>query len=834
MIRFCDSEIYRVDFETLNRDELLNYFFMGNMNEIVYVLDVKGKYRGKISYNSLLFCSDVYTAISKDFVVLDNDIWKNARKYFWKKKGKKDEMMDLLPVVNRVGELVSFAYYDPDGDRELRLIRELEEEPYILHFSDLYPKVKCVKIYEFNELAYFFVKYLKNHKIDVQMIGAMWEGFFECDECQIPEYACLKIFAEGTGRNNENWRANLLKGVSVEFECINKIYEMNLRKRNIMNTKCDCISLFEYLKQKEIIVLGSGCKAQDTYDFFLKNGIDICCFAIEGKNNSHRLFGKSVLDIWQAVKTYKDAVLVNCIEEKSSWGGATDYYDCMGYKRNEKFFLLKDYVSIPEINLINVLKEKRTVLLGDIYLCNRLSSFLKLNNIFVEGYLDIDLKENVLYDQSYGTLMSIDDQTVVLIVVPESFSPGRWQEQEEKKQKLIALLIENGLNNYTDYFSYMTSFITIEERTKVKYPRKQLRPKRIVLGSIEAYSGNLFFDGLLDNHPDILIIDFCSLRNCLFWICIRLSVESADNILNLFWKIYREEKIEDMDNPSAFNEKMEQMLEYGNRYTSQELFVMIHVAFMYNCGKNITEEQLNNMIIFWEPHFMERQLLEDCARWLGAEEMPCDIINIVRNVCMTKGCAVKQMLSRGLLVEKWRNDKMAVYNAALSYPTIDKNKFKWGDRLVIKFEDLKLDPFHVLSEICDKWQIKFRDSLMETTCRGEKYIYHNGEREIKDFDLKPVYDTYEKYFSVFDRFRIILINAPWQRKYGYPYEKISQFSRKELQDIFLKKFRFDEMLEQNKCTLMVDINIQNYIRMNLQRVRMLELFSEDTYSSEDY
>ncbi len=54
--------------------------------------------------------------------------------------------------------------------------------------------------------------------------------------------------------------------------------------------------------------------------------------------------------------------------------------------------------------------------------------------------------------------------------------------------------------------------------------------------------------------------------------------------------------------------------------------------------------------------------------------------------------------------------------------------------------------------------------------------------------------TYEEYFSEFDRFRISMITAPWQKQYGYPYVSSLNFSRCELCDMFSKKFRFQDKL----------------------------------------
>lgn len=138
----------------------------------------------------------------------------------------------LLPVVDREGNLVSFAYEDDDANRELRQIRELREQqnPKMVQFVDMYPDCDCVIIYGFNELAYYFASYLREQGIPVQVEGTMWGGFFESDNVQVPEYRCMKIYAEGTWEKPENWEENLLRTVSVEFEYVDKIYEENIRK----------------------------------------------------------------------------------------------------------------------------------------------------------------------------------------------------------------------------------------------------------------------------------------------------------------------------------------------------------------------------------------------------------------------------------------------------------------------------------------------------------------------------------------------------------------------------------------------------------------------------
>lgn len=119
-------------------------------------------------------------------------------------------------------------------------------------------------------------------------------------------------------------------------------------------------------------------------------------------------------------------------------------------------------------------------------------------------------------------------------------------------------------------------------------------------------------------------------------------------------------------NPSKFNEKMEQLLSYGDRFRSQELFVMIHIAYMYMCENANTEVEydIKDKVIYWEPHHMIRAKMEELVKWLGAEKCPCDIINVVRNICMQNGSAIKDVQSKGV---------SAVYYRVLHYPDLDKN-----------------------------------------------------------------------------------------------------------------------------------------------------------------
>ena len=82
MIRFCDNEVCCILYDELERSKILKYFFQGHMDEIVCVIDAEGRFKGKISYYSLIHTDNVFEAVLEDYVMLNRDIWKKARMYF--------------------------------------------------------------------------------------------------------------------------------------------------------------------------------------------------------------------------------------------------------------------------------------------------------------------------------------------------------------------------------------------------------------------------------------------------------------------------------------------------------------------------------------------------------------------------------------------------------------------------------------------------------------------------------------------------------------------------------------------------------------------------------
>ncbi len=826
MIRFCDREVASVEYNNISRHELLHYFLKGHLEDAVCIYDEYG-YMGYTTYYTLLYSISLDAAVIRDVLILDESIWSDAKKMFLLYKSNTNKY-PLLPVIDQQGNLVSFAYEDDDANRELRQIRELRElqgNSNAAQFADMYPDCDCVIIYGFNELAYFFACYLREQGIPVRVEDAMWEGFMESDDVQVPEYRCMKIYAEGTWEKPADWEENLLRTVSVEFECVDKIYEENIRRGYIRDAECSCEDMLQRLKNAEAVaILGTDIDAQDSYDFLLENGIGAECFVIWGVNVfEKKLLGRPVYSIAEAVAKYGNRIVItDSHHENSAWGmGRTDYIEYLGYRRNEGYILLKDYMKIPGNSLRTALKGQKIVMAGDALLCGRVLWYFKENNIVDSdgvNYIMLpgeELPEGQLLNTA--DIAEMDPDVLCLIILPEHFDEKLKLKYKQIKEIIIGLLRKHKLMNYTDYFSFMRTFIDIEKETINKYPNGR-RVKRIVLGSIESCSGNDLLRQLLDGHPSIMLMyDEHFYLSCrLFWYCVCLEGRSKEEIVPLLeqWcqsecqtKNFGEKEI------VIFIERVYSFLEKEKKYTSQELFVVFHAALLEK-----SEDEVEDMIIYWEPHHMPRNLLEKCVLWLGTKDVPCDVVNIVRNIYITKGSRIK-----GILKLYWAPDHTSLCTA-VAPEDIEKEEYEGSKRLVIRFEDLKCRPREELGRMCSEWEIPWSDSLMETTMCGEKISYDNGNRQVQDFDLEPVYNQYEEYFSEFDRFRITLICAPWQIKYGYPFVDINLFSRRDLQEMFLKTFRFTDKIdfskvfENEKKQVEFMVGLQSYMRQSLQDV----------------
>lgn len=853
MIRFCDREVYCISGNELDSEtKMIVHFLNEHKDELLCITDEDGKFMGYITYPAFLkravgytqgkvetitsyetFAEIIKGSINWDYLVFDENIWENGREYF-KRQIENATGVIFVPVLDEEYHLISLAWQDDEANKEIRMLDELAECGGVPGFREMYPEYDEVAVYGCNELSYYFIQYLRKSGISVNAVDAMWN---ECDvwsetvQCQdrALDYRRYPVYGEGSVPSE---KAIELRGsVSAEFECIDHIYEESICRGIIRDALGNFQELVAKLQGKKIGLSGVGRNSLNAYDLLLENGVDIYCFLTEDiQQQGAELLGKKIIGKAEALRSIDELIVIEADEKYSAWGfGGTDsYHYYYRLKRNERFFLLQDYREIPNRGIPYVLSHMvreggaRLLLAGDKWLCLRLSGILEKQGREFEGkilYCDI-LEEHAEEELRMARIGAAEIQKtdICLLMVSEYYhydSVKCYLNHEAVKKNYMERFKTFRLS-VVDYpvenSAFMGSTVTPDRSGKAA-----LRVRKIVIGAITPYSGNIFFRGLLDGHPEIMILEYGSLNSNLFSICEKLSMEKGADILRLFWELLEKEFQPEVQNDwgedkrKKFSQSMEEILSEKDTFTSQEIFVMIHVAYARMWGQEI--KNISDMTIYWEPHCVPTNKCEDYTVWLDKAAMSGCILNVVRNAWIRSGSVLRALEKENTPFGPW------VLPIVFSYPDNEKRQYKGWERIVIRFEDLKCHPREELHALCEKLGIEWTDTLLETTLHGEQEFYGN----ITGFDLAPVYRTHEEYFSSFDRFRLSLITGAWQKQYGYPYVSSLGFSRRELKEIFRKEFRFEERIvchsEKEKMSIKVKVQklADDYLWENRRR-----------------
>lgn len=776
----------------------------------------------------LRFCGEKIVNVNKELdvaiedkcLVFDENIWENGRKYFRSSGCHGTERMRMIPISNAHGEIICYGWQDLEANRELRMLEELGKKQLSLSFRDVFPDVGEVVVYGCNELAFYFVKYLEKLEIPVSVNGKYWKRLgIECTtDIDLDDCNKMIIHAEHILQNRTDLFQRVIRSASPEFECIDRIYEANVLAGNIKDNEGDFNDLLRKLEGKDIVILGMDEKAQDAYDLICKYDIDIEFFATENDSNDapDSLLGKSVTSVAELLYDERNRVFLDVHDKNSAWGNRyleqLDYY---GFKRNEQFFFMNDYTEIPCSNLIHVLKWKSVFLIGDERLCRVLSDYLE---DIEQGEIELQYAE-VLQD-------GMAKDTDIICAVYLWFGPEAYAKKTEFLGKYTLS------RSYTEYFSRPQVFVNINQyRSKGndKYFIKDLEPKGILMNITDTSNGNVFFKGILDGHPNILLLPHNFFNDNLFVYCIYLSNEKSKDICSTFRSMLKanknEEQIKDVfPYWNRFEEGMARWLCLQERFTSQELFVIFHIAYAeMMSGEKITN--LSEKVIYFDPHWVSLADRYFLVRWLESERVNGQIIKIQRDGVAWLASTYEFRL--GTCEDKKLACETVECICSKSRITGHEDRQQWNE-LEVRFEDLKLHPVDELQKICEWIKIPWKDSLLQTTAFGKP----SSLGTVKGFDLKPLINKHEIFWSEFDRFRLCLIMGGFQKKYGYFYEDCTKFSRTELWEMFLKKFRFQSNLrfESEEQESAYYLWVYDAIRWQLYETRKYMLLGGGVFS----
>lgn len=590
MLRFCDREVATIDYaEGLNRASLLMYFLNGHRDNVVCVYK-EGLYFGKISYASLLKNESTELAIDRNYAVVGNDIWERAAEYFENYDIGIREI-PILPICSAQGDLLCFAYEDDEAKRQVRQVRELSElENTAVHFTDIYPEITNIIIKGCNELSFKFREYLKNTGVSVQVEGEIWQKFgIVSDEAGL-DYATMVINAEGTWQKSKDLRKELQRTVGVCFECIDKIYEENIRLGNIQNTNCTERELINYLRNRHVIALGRKIKSIQGINYLYKNRIKIDAILDNVAGQEERyIFGIPVFTYLSIIQRFDNPIFIDCESEGSAWGGGSvDWYDYHGYRRNINYFVLSDYIEMKAEYPKNLIEDqKRIVLIGDVLLCSYLKSCIHdiLKDKVLITYWDILNENNQVYlDEIEKDQYDLDETDTCL------FIPAELNYVNDHVRKLYRryedALRKCKMYNYTELFEDRHAWNGLD--LIVKFKTTGLKVKGIILGEINHFTGNILMRGILDGHPSIIkMAGYNYLNERMYEICVRLSQVKSEYIIEGLNDIFYKASVSSCDKHifddfrdwKMFCNYVREYLPVSGYVSAQELFVFFHAAY---------------------------------------------------------------------------------------------------------------------------------------------------------------------------------------------------------------------------------------------------------------
>lgn len=203
--------------------------------------------------------------VAGQYLELDEKIWQSGRKLFRDNGFWDITRLQLVPILDTRGRLLCYGWQDDEADRELRMLKELKKNPDNLQFKDIFPDIREVAVWGCNELAYYFVKYLEETGVPVTVSGKYWEylGYESINADDPDDKAEMIIYAEHI-LGDKGLFQKVIRSVSADFECIDKIYEANILAGNIKNTERGLNWLFEKVRGKDVVILGTDERAQDT------------------------------------------------------------------------------------------------------------------------------------------------------------------------------------------------------------------------------------------------------------------------------------------------------------------------------------------------------------------------------------------------------------------------------------------------------------------------------------------------------------------------------------------------------------------------------------------
>lgn len=169
MIRLCTGEVYTINADDYNDDDLLTWFSDGHENALIQLVASGGTYAGMITYSADPDSNDRKLVKCSYCIPLNRNLFDNA-KFFFKKTG-----LEYCPIVNAGGQLELFCYND-DHSAWKELEKYVAQIDKMKHPAGILENYAALNLWGLNEIG-FRLALIFEHDPDLKLccIGEYWK-----------------------------------------------------------------------------------------------------------------------------------------------------------------------------------------------------------------------------------------------------------------------------------------------------------------------------------------------------------------------------------------------------------------------------------------------------------------------------------------------------------------------------------------------------------------------------------------------------------------------------------------------------------------------------------
>lgn len=578
---------------------------------------------------------------------------------------------------------------------------------------------------------------------------------------------------------------------------------------------------------RPLILYCGGQYGEIAYNSILRYDMEPVCMCDNSPEKFEKdFFNLPILNYNQCKEKYKDAIFLITSESRSTCNIIAQSLEREGKKRDEDYFVFMDfdYKESSFNYLEQIIKRHQVILVGDFFLCKALSEFLDRRNI--------SCKSDILYCSQFKNENDTkidgggDGQTIAALseckeAYPEAIYFVLCKETEDLidkyNNKIKEAMYQIGIKNISFYFNHNYTFLTdCLEQPQVEKGRSLTetgRRNKIRIEDVDKvlflfdsdFSGSYFMNTILDSHPYILSLGYNPLQaNLWFYIQEIKNKATLEEFPHKLLQCYkghldREDRYNfdsTFPDPEKFITEFHSAAEGYEKLNDKQLFISVYIAYHYMIYQEEPIDKDNEgrdikPVLYLEPHgnFKAYPVL---GKWLHDNFKNVVYLKLLRNTITRLGSIFRLQTSYKGWIEL--NDVKRIGNLSLE----TKNFKEYKQNVVaLRFEDIKLYPHETLNYLLDLLEIPWSDALEETTLNGKPASYSSkGSYQTAGYDLRPVYNTYDEYFSSFDRFRLDLLFHKKQRAYGYPYLDLDlyQFQDSQIESFFKYPYKFEKYM----------------------------------------